>query len=266
MIIDGKKLAAQVERSVVQELDGKKLTLAIVCVGNDLISLRYINKKKEMGARLGVSVLLHVFDAMISEGELIREIQGIVGDKNVDGVIVQLPLPRHISMEKITGLIPPEKDVDALGTHPRVFPPVVGAVREICNEYGISLKDKNIVVVGKGKLVGKPAAAWARKEGAQVEVVDRSTQDPISLFKRADVIISGAGVPSLITPEKIKEGVLLFDAATSEMSGKLVGDINSACVEKAGLYTPVPGGIGPLTVVLLFKNLVELSNMNPDSM
>lgn len=259
MIIDGKKLAAQIEERIVLELHGKKLTLAVVYVGDNPISLRYINKKKQMGARLGISVLLHVFEATISEEDIVCEIKNIVSDENIDGVIIQLPLPQQISTEKIVSLIPPEKDVDALGTHPRVFPPVVGAIREICNEHTISLRDKTVVVVGKGKLVGKPAAEWARKEGAHVEVVDRSTENPNAVFRSADVIISGAGVPSLITPEKIKEGVMLFDAATSEMSGKLVGDIDPACAEKAGLYTPVPGGIGPLTVVLLFKNLIELA-------
>ena len=121
------------------------------------------------------------------------------------------------------------------------------------------MNGKKVVVIGKGKLVGKPAAEWARKEGAFVEVVDRSIKNPEMIFKKADVLISGAGVPSLITPEKIKDGVLLFDAATSEMSGKLVGDIDPVCAKKAALYTPVPGGIGPLTVALLFKNLLELA-------
>lgn len=259
MIIDGKKFAANLEEQLIKEVKGKKLALAVVYVGDNPVSVRYINKKKQMGERLGIAVVLHVFEVTISEAELTRQIMEIVSDKNVDGVIVQLPLPEHISMEKIMALIPPEKDVDALGTAPRVFPPVVGAVREICRAQGISLRGKKVVIVGKGKLVGKPAAEWAREEGANVVVVDRATKDPLAEFETADAIISGAGVPSLITPEKIKEGVLLFDAATSEMSGKLVGDIDPRCAEKAALYTPVPGGIGPLTVVLLFKNLIELA-------
>ena len=259
MIVDGKKLAAELEEKLAEEAQGKKLTLAVVYVGDNPVSLRYINKKKKMGMRLGISVALYVFDVVITEEELMKEVENIVADKEVNGVIVQLPLPQHISTEKITALISPEKDVDALGQNPLVFPPVVGAVREICKHYGISLRDKKVVVVGKGKLVGKPAAEWAREEGGDIEVVDRATKNPIEHFKSADVIISGAGVPSLITPEKIKEGVLLFDAATSEMSGKLVGDIDPACADKAGLFTPVPGGIGPLTVVLLFKNLLELA-------
>ena len=259
VIVDGKKLATKLEASIGGEIRERGLTLSVVYVGDNPISLRYINMKKKMGARLGISVELHVFKTAITEADLMQEIVRIVADKNVDGVLVQMPLPQHISTEKIVSGISPEKDVDALGEHPLVFPPVVGAIREICKEYAVSMNGKHVVVIGKGKLVGKPVAEWARKEGAFVEVVDRSTKNPEMIFKKADVLISGAGVPSLITPEKIKSGVILFDAATSEMSGKLVGDIDPACANKAALYTPVPGGIGPLTVVLLFKNLLELA-------
>ncbi len=260
MIIDGKKLAAKLEKELVPEMHGRKLTLAVISVGSDPVSLRYINKKKQIGERLGITVIVHVFDAAISEENLATEVMRISEDRTVNGMIVQLPLPKHIATERITARIPSEKDADALGLYPRVLPPVVLAVREICREENISLHGKHIVIVGKGKLVGKPVAEWVRKEGAFVEIVDRSTKEPDEIFKKADIIVSGAGVPSLITPDKIKEGVILFDAATSEMSGKLVGDIDPACADKAAFYTPVPGGIGPLTVVLLFKNLIELTH------
>jgi len=138
------------------------------------------------------------------------------------------------------------------------LPPVVGAIKELSKRQHVVFAGAKVVVVGEGRLVGKPAALWAKKQGAQVKVIHRNTERPEEILKTADIIISGAGDPGIIKPEMIKEGVVIFDAGTSEEGGVLKGDANPACADKATLFTPVPGGIGPITVAVLLRNLVNL--------
>lgn len=265
MIIDGKKLARDVLEQIRNDALDKNLTLAVVIIGNNPVSQKYIERKKEIGEQISVSVVVHEYPETVSTDTLLDAVRQISADPAVHGVIVQMPLPGHLDTDEILNCIPPEKDVDALGVHPLVFSPVVLAIQEIFNVHGVSMKDKKVVVLGKGKLVGKPVAVWAEKHGAQVTRIDRQTENQKTLFADADIIIAGAGVPRLIKKEDVKEGVVLIDAATSEMEGDLVGDIDPSAADRASVYTPVPGGVGPLTVVMLFANLLALARIQKET-
>ena len=172
-----------------------------------------------------------------------------------DGVLVQLP---HPDAGALLPQLPPEKDVDALGLHPEVLAPVAGAVRELLERVNIEVRGKKAAVVGEGRLVGKPVSRMLRDMGADVSVVTLE-QGSLSQLKDADIVVSGAGAPHMLKPEMLKPGVVLIDAGASESGGKVVGDADPACAEVASFFTPVPGGVGPIAVAMLFKNLAELA-------
>lgn len=259
MVVDGKALAEEIKKDLRSKIKDRSLHLVVVWVGEDPVSEKYVERKRKMGVDLGIEVTAREYSADIAEADLAEEMGKLAIDKNVNGIIVQLPLPRHISEQNILDLIPPEKDVDALGSEAKVLSPTVGAIKEILERNKIDLKNKKVVVVGNGRLVGRPASIWLTQEGADVEVIDIETKNPDEILRQADIIISGVGKSDLITPDKIKDGVVLIDAGTSESLGQIVGDANPACADKCSLFTPVPGGVGPLTVVMLFRNLLELN-------
>jgi methylenetetrahydrofolate dehydrogenase (NADP+)/methenyltetrahydrofolate cyclohydrolase len=171
-----------------------------------------------------------------------------------DGVIVQLPID---NADALLAKIPAEKDVDALGPAPKVPAPVAGAVKEVLERSHVEVKSKKAVVVGAGRLVGEPCARMLGDMGAIVSVVTLE-QGSLDELKEADIIVSGAGSPGLIKPEMLKPGVALIDAGMSELGGKLVGDADPACAEVASVFTPTPGGIGPIAVAMVYKNLFAL--------
>ena len=167
-----------------------------------------------------------------------------------DGVVIQLPID---SADALLAQVPQNKDID---NYPSA--PVAAAVEEILNRAGVDSKNKKAVVVGEGRLVGKPVAQLLRKLGANVSVVSLD-QGNLSELKYADIVVSGAGSPGLIKPEMLKQGVVLIDAGTSEQAGKVVGDCDLRCAEVTSVFTPVPGGVGPVAVAMLFKNLAALA-------
>ena len=178
-----------------------------------------------------------------------------------DGIIVQLPFPPQIPIQHVLDKISPTHDVDALfyaGIGEEILPPVVGAIDAIAQRHQIVFTDKLVVVVGYGRLVGAPAKLYAESKGANVKVIQRDTTDANDIIKSADILILGAGVPGLITPNMVKDGVVVFDAGTSEEGGMLVGDAAPDVASKAALLTPVPGGIGPVTIAVLLRNLILL--------
>lgn len=262
MIFDGRKRAEEIAQELKDRVAHMDIppTLAIVLVGDNHASRAYIQKKVERAAGIGIAVQQIIFPADITEEKLISEINGINTDASITGIIVQLPLPKHIDAQTILNSVASEKDVDGLGEDSRVLTPVVGAVKDILETYDIQLADKKVVVVGKGRLVGLPAIVWLESEGVVPHVIDQNSTDSSEKLAHADIIISGAGNPHFIQPDMVKDGVVLLDAGTSEQGGELVGDIHPDCAQKASLYTPVPGGIGPMTVVLLLRNLVELAS------
>ncbi|MEK7503145.1 MAG: bifunctional 5,10-methylenetetrahydrofolate dehydrogenase/5,10-methenyltetrahydrofolate cyclohydrolase [Patescibacteria group bacterium] len=272
MIVDGKKIAGEIKDSLKRDVLGlaQKPVLAIVKVGNDLVTEKFLNQKKKFASDIGVSVVVHEFPVDISTRQLREEVLKLASAEEISGVVIQLPLPQNIDADYITNVLPEEKDPDMLSQKSaslfvsgksKILPPVAGAVKSIFTAYGIKLTEKNAVVVGAGKLVGKPVAAWLGNQGVSVAVVDEHTLDPRRFTLRADIIVSGVGKPNLVSAEMVKDGVVAIDCGTSESAGQISGDIDSRVAEKASIFTPVPGGVGPITVAMLFSNLIELAKM-----
>jgi methylenetetrahydrofolate dehydrogenase (NADP+)/methenyltetrahydrofolate cyclohydrolase len=188
---------------------------------------------------------------------------------DADAVIAQLPLPAGVNAKEVCDAISISEDADVLSISARekfdrgdacaLLPPVVAAVREIFIQNSVEMKGKKAVVVGEGWLVGKPCATWLEQQGGDVEVVTRTAGNLISALSSADILISGAGSPHFIKPEMLKQGVILIDAGTSESGGAIAGDADPACADVCLLFTPVPGGVGPLAVACLFDNAVTLA-------
>lgn len=263
MLIDGKKIRDEILAELKTEFDRMGgAALAVVWVGEDPATAKFIEQKKKFAQAAGVDLRLFEFPIDVSQEDLEQNLDQLANNSEIKGIIVQLPLPKQIDTAKIINLIPPAKDVDALGSEAVVLSPVVRAVREILERYRIGFAGTNFVVIGQGKLVGRPVAVWLVQSGAMVEVADQLTGD-ISVFtKNADVIICGAGDPGLLRPEMIREGAVIIDAGTSEQAGRLSGDADPACATKARLFTPVPGGVGPIVIAELFKNLLDLRKNN----
>lgn len=274
MIIDGNKIAGDIKAELKSVIDdilknkgrSPKISLGVVLVGNNPVSLRYVDKKKTLGEEIGVNVNLFHFDEKISEDELIRGVNKAVRES--DGVIIQLPLPKHLETQKILNLVPKEKDVDCLSeaciSEGKVFSPVVEAIKEILDIVGVkNFENKKVVIVGRGRLVGKPVFEWLKRQDADVLSFSKDDSEKMyEAIKNADILILSAGQPDLIKPEMLKDGVILIDASTSDVSGQLKGDAEPSCAPKCSVFTPVPGGVGPMTVILLFRNLVELRRSN----
>ncbi len=261
MIVYGKKIAEEIKKTLQLALlaQGKKLHLDVILVGDNVVSEKYVECKKKIGEEIGVEVIVHELLGDITQADLETEIERLNNDERVTGIIVQLPLPEQIDEQEILNFVSPDKDVDALGNEAKILSPTVGAIKEILERNNVEVSGKKVAVLGKGKLVGKPVAIWLTQEGANVSVIDSKTIDSDNILKTADIVVSGVGKSCLITPDKIKDSIVLIDAATSEQNGCLNGDADPACADKCSLFTPVPGGVGPLTVVMLFKNLLELN-------
>lgn len=271
ILLDGKKLSQKILDEVKYDVEklGEKLRLGIAVAGKDPIIEKFIEQKKKAAKSVGIDVRVYPFDQAISTNELRKRLAEIVHEEKNTGVIIQLPLPAQISTQYILNSIPPEKDMDVLSSRAignfatgrnRIMPPVAGAVKAFFEEYGIDYKNKYVVILGAGNLVGKPVALWLLNEKAMFSVVRSSTENPKEILWQADIIISGIGKPKFITGDMIKADAIVIDAGTSESEGKIVGDVDFESVsQKAAYITPVPGGVGPVTVAVLFKNLVTLA-------
>ncbi|PIP86888.1 hypothetical protein COW81_03190 [Candidatus Campbellbacteria bacterium CG22_combo_CG10-13_8_21_14_all_36_13] len=240
---------------------GRPVVLGIIYAGENPVIDSFVRLKQKFGEDMGVSVVVHRFPSDIRGGDLIEQIKNI--QKESDGVVVQLPLPAHLDQVNVLSVLDENKDIDLLkdstfkkflNNETKMMPPVVGAIDEIFRRYSIVLKNNRIVIVGKGKLVGKPVFVWLMKEGVLPTVVGKE-DNLIESLKDADIIISGVGEPNLITPDVVKDGVVLIDVGTSESGGTMVGDISRECESKASVFSAVPGGVGPITIAKLFENL-----------
>lgn len=238
MIVDGRKIAEDILNGVGDTLRGR--TLGMVVNVGDPATESFVKIKERVAKQLGVEV---------KRGEM-HELLA-----TCDGVLVQLP---HPQADELLAHIPADKDVDALGSSPAVLAPVAGAVKEVLTRSNVRpTRSNKAVVVGEGRLVGKPVAQMLRAEGYDVSVVTLESGS-LAELKDADIVVSGAGSPHLLKPEMLKHGVVLIDAGTSESGGKVVGDCDPLCASVASIFTPVPGGIGPIAVAMLFKNLSTL--------
>jgi len=274
MIIDGKKIAEEMTRALRARVlaHSAPLTLAIISIAPNFATEKYLNIKRRVASALGVELVVSELAHDATTDDVLGEIARL--STAYSGIVLQLPYPDHIAIEQALAALPRHRDVDAIGTDAvtamehgdwQIMPPVVGAIAAIAREHGISFAGKRVGVVGHGRLVGKPAVLWAKHEGALVTTVTKESVDRADIIKAADILILGAGVSGLVVPSAIKDGVAVFDAGASEDGGRLVGDADPLCAEKASLFTPVPGGIGPIAIVKLFENLLTLSISNAQS-
>jgi len=266
MIVDGRAIANEIKEQLKKKVAGNKLSLVVFVMSQDLAAQKFIEIKKKFAEEVGVGVVLEELPGDISTEVLLSKVKKATGKHS--GIIIQLPLASRIDTDVVRNAVPTAHDVDVIGDAlfaefqkgtSAVLPPVVGAIAELISRYNVSVTGKNVVVVGAGRLVGRPAEVWFQREGAHVQVLDRSVTNLERETKRADILVLGAGMPGLITPRFVRDGAVIFDAGTSEAEGRLAGDALPACASKASLFTPVPGGIGPITVAMIFKNLLTLT-------
>ncbi len=265
IIVDGHKIALSIKDGLTKitqdSADIKKL--AIFYVGDNKVIDNFIHLKKKFGESIKISVSVFKYPTNITEDFLIKEI--LEKSKSCDGALVQLPLPPNLDRKRILDSVPPDKDVDMLGSvrfenfvngDMTTLPPVVHAISEIFSHYNIDTFDKNIVIAGNGILVGKPVYHWLINLGFNPTMVVKDTPGKSDIFKKADIIISGVGLRHFINKSHLKDGVVLIDAGSSSHDGSIYGDMDPDCKDKASLFSTVPGGVGPITVAALFKNLL----------
>ena len=277
-IIDGKTLAkkinAQTQKLVAQLKEKQNITpgIAVVIAGDDAASLIYTRNKHNKAIKLGINSVLKKFPADVSQDELLAEIEKLNHDDTIDAILVQQPLPPQLDSEVITNAILPTKDVDGLnplnlgklfanqhGNYPVACTP--RGIMRMLSEYNIDLQGKNAVIVGRSILVGKPLLALLNNANATVTMAGRNTGDLSALTKTADILIIATGVPNLIKALDVKPGAVVIDVGINRLSnGKLTGDVDFEAVKtKAQAITPVPGGVGPMTIATLMEQTVDLA-------
>jgi len=269
-LIDGKALSKELRKEITADVERLKTEkgftpgLAVVLVGEDPASQTYVRNKERSCKRVGMYSEVHRLPAETSEEELLNLVDRLNNDEKIHGILVQLPVPKHINEEKVIEAISPAKDVD--GFHPintgRLFigedsflPCTPYGIMEMLARHGVELKGKNAVVVGRSNIVGKPVAMLLLREHATVTICHSRTQDLGAVTRQADVLVVGVGRPNFITGDMVKPGAVVIDVGINRVDGKLVGDVEfDTAKEKASLITPVPGGVGPMTITMLLRN------------
>jgi tetrahydrofolate dehydrogenase/cyclohydrolase, NAD(P)-binding domain protein len=269
--IDGKAFSQVIlekireEHNQLKEKYGKQAGLAVVIVGNNPASQVYVRNKMKSCENVGFYSENIELDENISEEELLQEIDKLNKNDRINGILVQLPLPSHINELKIIDSISPEKDVD--GFHvANIGKMVIGdetgflsctpyGIMQLLEEYKIEIAGKDAVIIGRSNIVGKPMALMLIQKGATVQVCNSRTKDLRKKLNDADIIIVAAGVPKLLKKEDVKEGAVVIDVGINRVDGKICGDVDyEEVVERASYITPVPGGVGPMTIASLIKN------------
>ncbi|PZL19195.1 bifunctional methylenetetrahydrofolate dehydrogenase/methenyltetrahydrofolate cyclohydrolase FolD [Staphylococcus aureus] len=276
-ILDGKKIAKDYRQGLqdqVEALKEKGFTpkLSVILVGNDGASQSYVRSKKKAAEKIGmISEIVHL-EETATEEEVLNELNRLNNDDSVSGILVQVPLPKQVSEQKILEAINPDKDVD--GFHPinigklyideQTFVPCTPlGIMEILKHADIDLEGKNAVVIGRSHIVGQPVSKLLLQKNASVTILHSRSKDMASYLKDADVIVSAVGKPGLVTKDVVKEGAVIIDVGnTPDENGKLKGDVDyDAVKEIAGAITPVPGGVGPLTITMVLNNTLLAEKM-----
>jgi methylenetetrahydrofolate dehydrogenase (NADP+) / methenyltetrahydrofolate cyclohydrolase len=284
-LIDGRKIAAQIKAEIIQRVqelknEGRKIPhLAIILVGDDGASQTYVDHKVKACKEVGFHYTMMRFADTISEDKLLKHIDQVNKDSDVDGFIVQLPLPSHISVERITEHIRPEKDVDGftnrnfgsiVSKNPLLMPATPFGVMELLKRYDIDTEGKSCVVVGASRLVGAPLSMMLIEHGrATVTVCHKYTVNLGHYTRQADILIVAVGKPGLITADMVKEGAVVIDVGTTRVEGSqfkngyaLKGDVDfTAVAPKCSFITPVPGGVGPMTIASLLLNTLRATEL-----
>jgi methylenetetrahydrofolate dehydrogenase (NADP+) / methenyltetrahydrofolate cyclohydrolase len=275
-VMDGHAVAAEVGRRIsgeiraAEEALGREPALAAILVGDDPASRIYIERKRKACAEACIHFVPYELDADTLRGDLEGLIRELNGKAEVDGILLQLPLPGHLDADAMTSLIAPEKDVDGLtpvnagllahGT-PGIVPATAAGVMELLRSADVTLAGSEAVVVGRSKLVGVPTARLLLMEDATVTLAHSETRELEQVCRRADILVSAAGVPSLIGPRAVKDGAVVIDVGINHVDGRLVGDVDFDAVSRvASAITPVPGGVGPMTIAMLLANTVTAAS------
>ena len=272
-LIDGKLISTQIKdelKAEVLELKAKGITpcLAVIQVGNDPASCVYVNNKKKACAYIGIESLSYELEEEITQEELLTIIDELNHNEMVNGILVQLPLPKHIDENTIIHAIAPEKDVD--GFHPETvgnmcigskgfLPCTPAGVIQLLKRSNIEIEGKECVVIGRSNIVGKPMAMLLLRENGTVTITHSRTKDLKEITKRADILVAAIGKPKFVTAEYVKEGAVVIDVGIHRNeNNKLCGDVDfDDVIQKVSAITPVPGGVGPMTIAMLMNNCVE---------
>ncbi|MBQ7002686.1 MAG: bifunctional methylenetetrahydrofolate dehydrogenase/methenyltetrahydrofolate cyclohydrolase FolD [Oscillospiraceae bacterium] len=270
-IIDGKAVSAQVKEQVRQETEqlraehGIEVGLAVVIVGDDPASRVYVNNKKKACEAVGFRSFEYALPAETTQEELLDLVDTLNKDEKVNGILVQLPVPKHIDDKAIIDAISPDKDVDAfhaknvggimIGDY-TFLPCTPAGVMELIDATGVEVSGKKCVVIGRSNIVGKPMAMLLLHRSGTVTICHSRTQDLASVTREADILVASVGRANFVTADMVKEGAVVIDVGINRLeNGKLCGDVDFASVEpKADWITPVPGGVGPMTIAMLMKN------------
>lgn len=272
-IIDGKKIAADIRASLKERIDrtkdrkGRMPEIVVILIGDDPASQLYVRNKKRACEEIGINSRVHHLPATVTQSALLSVIDGYNNDPAVDGILVQLPVPDHISVEQIQNAIDPKKDVDgfhqvnegALFSHgDGIVSCTPEGIIELIRSTGQPIAGKNAVVIGRSNIVGKPAAILLLDENATVTICHSKTEDLKKHASEADILVVAVGKPEMIDEDYVKEGAIVIDVGTNRTDDGLKGDVKFDTVsEKAGYITPVPGGVGPMTIAMLLSNTVD---------
>ncbi|MFE0561568.1 bifunctional methylenetetrahydrofolate dehydrogenase/methenyltetrahydrofolate cyclohydrolase FolD [Priestia megaterium] len=271
-VIKGKEVAQELRATLKEEVAQLKTKgivpgLTVILVGENPASQSYVKAKAKACEEIGVASEIIKRDVSITEEELLNEIHHLNGNPSVHGILIQLPLPKHIDEKAVLNAVSPKKDVD--GFHPvSVGNMVIGdecylpctphGIVELIKRSGEEISGKHAVVIGRSNIVGKPVSMLLLQESATVTIAHSRTKDLSALTKQADILVSAVGQPRLIKGDDIKPGAIVIDVGNTMENGKLVGDVDyEAALEVAGYITPVPGGVGPMTITMLLKNTVD---------
>lgn len=274
-LLEGKKVAAALDETMAQrvsDLKKKGVTpgLAVILVGDNSASSVYVRNKKRRAEKLGINFQLIHFEETVSEKELLEKIDELNHDQTVDGFIVQLPVPDHIDEDKVIEAIDPHKDVDGftpisvgnlwIGT-PLTKPATASGILMMLDHYDVDLDGKNVVIVGRSNIVGKPTAALMLDRNATVTITHSHTKNLKEIISKADVLVVAIGKAKFITQDYVKDQAIVIDVGMDrDENGKLCGDVDFEDVKnKAAMMTPVPGGVGPMTITALVDQVIELA-------
>ncbi|MCE9530521.1 MAG: bifunctional 5,10-methylenetetrahydrofolate dehydrogenase/5,10-methenyltetrahydrofolate cyclohydrolase [Planctomycetes bacterium] len=283
--LDGNLLAKTIRAEIAEQVKtfiasgGKPPGLATVLVGDDPASHVYVRNKRKACEQAGMVSIHHALSANVTQKELLDVVASLNADPAVNGILVQLPLPKGIDEEAVIRAILPGKDVDAFhpenvgllaAGHPRFLPCTPYGVRLLLSRNGIATAGKHVVILGRSNIVGKPlamilmqkpTAAFPDAGDATVTVVHRGTRDLPSITRQADILIAAIGVPRFVTPEMVKPGAAVIDVGINSVDGKLVGDVHESVIDTAGAVSPVPGGVGPMTITMLLQNTLAAAKI-----
>ena len=273
-ILDGKKLAENIKKEI--KKNKLKPGLATILVGDNPASQLYVNMKKKSCQQCGINFELYKFKENVTDGEVLGAIMALNKNDKIHGIIVQLPLPKYLDKTMILQAINPLKDVDGLTSlnlgdiminNEKLIPATPKGVITLLDHYKINVKGKDVVIVSHSTVVGKPLAMMFLNRDATVTVVHEFTKDLKQYTKNANILISAAGVPNLIKKDMVKKGAVVVDVGISKVKGKVAGDVDFKEVKKVASYiTPVPGGIGPMTIASLLQNVVIASQQLPKNL